>query len=174
MKRTPREPGTPEGELERLHPASFSWALVCCGRNREEAEDVLQTAYLRVLDGRARFQGRSSFKTFFFGVIRRTAAEQRRRRLLLRWTGLSRVAATTLAPEPSPEESAAGAEDASRLRGALAKLARRQRTVLELVFGHELTVEEAAGVLGISVGSARSHYHRGKTRLARALSRGEA
>ncbi len=168
------ESRTPEGELERLHPASFSWAMACCGRNREEAEDVLQIAYLRVLDGRARFEGRSSFKTFFFGVIRRTAAEQRRRRRLFQWTGLSRVAATGESREPSPEEVAAGSEEASRLRRALAKLARRQREVLDLVFGHELTLEEAAGVLGISIGSARTHYHRGKSRLAKALSPGEA
>ena len=53
--------------------------MACCGRNRERAEDVLQTSYLKILDGRARFRERSSFKTFLFGVIRRTAAEERRR-----------------------------------------------------------------------------------------------
>src|SRR5438132_11516583 len=68
--------------LERHHAESFGWALVCCGRDRVEAEDVLQASYLKVLDGKARFDGRSSVKTWLFGVIRRTAAEERRRRLL--------------------------------------------------------------------------------------------
>src|SRR5258705_6909899 len=66
-------------ELERLHCSSFGWALSCCRRDREEAEEVLQASYLKLLEGRARFDGRASLKTFLFGVIRRTASEQRRR-----------------------------------------------------------------------------------------------
>jgi RNA polymerase sigma factor (sigma-70 family) len=159
-----------EGELERLHPASFSWALNCCGRNREDAEEVLQTCYVKILEGRARFDGRSSFKTFLFGVIRKTAAESRRRNILR----VSKLANLFLqhrtVPSPAdPEEAASRSEDVSRLRRALARLARRQREVVELVFGQELTLEEAARVLGISVGSARSHYHRAKKRLANAF-----
>ncbi len=68
-----------EAELERLHAEVFAWALVCCGGDRSEAEDVSQIAYLKVLDGRASFAGRSSFKTWIFGVVRRSAAERRRR-----------------------------------------------------------------------------------------------
>src|SRR6266702_1393591 len=72
----------PERDLEALHPACFGWALGCCGWNREEAEDVLQTVYLKVFDGRARFDGHSSLKTWLFAVIWRTAAERRRRQWL--------------------------------------------------------------------------------------------
>src|SRR5882672_1289120 len=77
-----------EAELERHHPAAFGWALSCCRWAREEAEDVLQASYLKMLDGRARFDGRSTFRTWLFGVIRRTAAEQRRRALASRLLGL--------------------------------------------------------------------------------------
>jgi RNA polymerase sigma-70 factor (ECF subfamily) len=59
-----------ERELERLHGASWGWALACCGRDRGAAEDVLQSAYLKVLSGRARFDGRSAFRTWMFGVVR--------------------------------------------------------------------------------------------------------
>jgi RNA polymerase sigma-70 factor (ECF subfamily) len=40
------------------------------------------------------------------------------------------------------------------------------------VFGQEMTIAEAADVLGIGIGSARTHYDRGKKRLARELDRG--
>ena len=78
------------GELERLHSASFGWALWCCDHQRDEAQEVLQTAYLKVIDQRASFDENSSLRTWFFGVIRRTAAERRRRQwvrgqLLERW-----------------------------------------------------------------------------------------
>jgi RNA polymerase sigma factor (sigma-70 family) len=152
-----------EGQLEQLHAAGFAWALACCGRNREDALDVLQTSYLKVLDGRAKFDGRSSLKTCLFGVIRRTASEQRRRnavrRLLLGEWARRRPAPPTAGP---PEDSLA-------LTAALARLARRQREILELVFYMGLSIEEAARALAISVGSARVHYDRGKKRLARIL-----
>src|SRR5436190_19282193 len=49
--------------LESLHEASFAWAMCCCRFVRSEAEDTLQLAYMKVLEGRARFGGRSSFRT---------------------------------------------------------------------------------------------------------------
>ena len=39
--------------LERHHAESLGWAMACCGFDRSEAGDVLQDAYLKVLDGRA-------------------------------------------------------------------------------------------------------------------------
>ena len=65
-------------DIEELHPVSFSWALACCAFRRDEAEDVLQTVYLKLFDGRARYQGRSSLRTWLFAVIRNTAADRRR------------------------------------------------------------------------------------------------
>jgi RNA polymerase sigma-70 factor, ECF subfamily len=160
-----------ERRLEDLHPACHGWALNCCRWDREEAEEVLQTTYLKVLDGRARFAEQSTFKTWIFGVIRRTATERRRRSWLrslatLRWLD-GRPPEPTVA---SPEALLGGVETVRSLRAALLTLPSRQREVLHLVFYQDLTVEEAAGVLGISVGSARTHYHRGKASLQARLS----
>jgi len=33
-------------ELERAHADCFGWAMACCGRDRDDAEEVLQTVYL--------------------------------------------------------------------------------------------------------------------------------
>lgn len=64
-----------EGELERLHDACWGWALACCGRDRDVAEEALQSAYARVISGQARFDGKSQFRTWLFGVIRYAALE---------------------------------------------------------------------------------------------------
>lgn len=153
-------------QLEQAHPDSFGWAMACCGRDRDDAEEVLQTVYLTVLDGHARYEGRSTFRTWLFGVIRRTAAAERRKGWL-RGLLLKREA-DGLKPETCSPPDAEVERDsrASTLRHALAHLAARQREVLQLVFYHDMTVDEAAIVMGVGVGSARTHYARGKARLA--------
>ena len=156
-------------DLERLHSQSFAWSLICCRGDRSEAEDVLQTTYLKILDGRARFAGEGRFKTWLFAVIRRTAAG-RRRRTALRERLLSLMHLGSRSPSPiDPEKAARGSEQERRLRRQLAVLSLRQRQVLELVFYHDLTIEQAAGVLGLALGTARIHYERGKKRFAETL-----
>jgi RNA polymerase sigma-70 factor, ECF subfamily len=160
------EPADLEQEIAQLHPASFAWALVCCGWDTAEAEEVLHSAYLRVLEGRARFRGRSSLKTWLFSVVRTVAAETRRRRwfrnaALRRWREGTPPGDTV----SGPDESMSSEERGARVRHALEQLAVRQREVLDLVFFHGLTIEEAALVMGVALGTARVHYQRGKRRL---------
>lgn len=150
--------------LEQYHAASFGWALACCGRDRVEAEDVLQASYLKVLEGRARFDGRSSVKTWLFGVIRRTAAEERRR-------GLWRLRVQHSHAMEMPTVTSQETLENDVLVHALALLAPRQREVLHLVFYQGMTIEDAATVMRVSLGTARTHYERGKQRLRAHLER---
>lgn len=153
--------------LEELHPSSWGWALACCDRNRDDAEEVLQMAYLKVMDGRARYDGRSAFKTWLFAVIRKTALEYwrwGRVRRRLREVFIPRVA------EQDDETRVVHRERSRQLIAALGRLARRQREVLELVFYHDMTIEAAAATLGISAGAARVHYDRGKKKIREVLS----
>ena len=156
--------------LEQHHAVSYGWALNCCSRDPVEAEDVLQTVYWKVLDGRARYDGRAAFKTWLFAVIRRTAAGERRR-LWLRKLGLTRYERAQDGPvhHDRPAEKMERSEAQAALRDALARLPRRQQEVLHLVFYQDLSVQEAAVAMGVSVGSARTHYERGKARLRETL-----
>lgn len=141
----------------------------CCRNDRAEAEDVLHESYAKVLDGRAWFEGRSTFKTWLFGVIQRTAREQARWGWL-RLTRLERWWEQSI--RHNSDGDGHGSEDDERvggLRVALSHLSPRQQQVLHLVFYQELTIQEAAEVLAMPVGTARTHYERGKARLRQLL-----
>ncbi len=154
--------------LESLHPDAFGWALHCCGGDHARAEDVLQNAYVKVVQQRARFDGASTFKTWWFGVIRFTAHEEFRRqryresllgKLLAHFTGDGHD------PRPCPARKLELDERSAELRQCLAQLPARQGEVLHLVFYQDLTLREAALVMGVGLGSASQHYERGKARL---------
>jgi RNA polymerase sigma factor (sigma-70 family) len=153
-------------ELEQLHDQCFSWALTCTRGQRSEAEDVLQMTYLAIVEGRARFGGESSLKTWMFAVIR-NQARSRWRRMSHALQSLSRLASFAAIEEGQH------AGDADRLIAALHALPTRQREVLDLVFYRGLPIADAAAVLGISLGTARTHYERGKAALRRELAPSE-
>lgn len=162
--------------LKIYHADSFGWALACCFWSRDSAEDALQESYLRVLEGSAKFAGNSSPKTWFFGIVKRVAAQSHRREkrhseLDLHWISRDQTdvlrevtpAACTMAEMVSAQETS------QQLAACLMLLSERQREVLHLIFYSELTLEEASQILQVSLGSARTHYHRGKQRLAQLL-----
>jgi RNA polymerase sigma-70 factor (ECF subfamily) len=90
---------------------------------------------------------RRTLKTWLFAVIRRTAAARQRSR----WLRELRFVFYDVSSVADDHESA-DSEETSALVRALSRLARRQREVIELVFYHELTIEEAAVVAGVRCG----------------------
>ena len=128
-----RDVGASGHRLRRWHCSPRPPVSSCSGTGlvrrrrcwrREEASDVLQTAYLKVFDGRARFDGRASFKTWLFSVIRNTAADRRRRSWLMA-LGLDRLWEMRIEPPARADD-----EQGARVRGSLRRLALRQREVL--------------------------------------------
>jgi RNA polymerase sigma factor (sigma-70 family) len=158
-------------QLEQCHPEVFGWALSLCRYNTTEAENIVQTAYVNILAGKAVFGARASFRTWLFGVVRITALELRRREWLRRWRWITGVAIEAAPdPAPHPDERIDQDQRAARVHRALMELPPRQREVLQLVFYHELSIAEAAEVMAVSLGTARQHYERGKKRLREHLS----
>ncbi|MFK8048134.1 MAG: RNA polymerase sigma factor [Halioglobus sp.] len=185
QKRVPAVPAAQirQPSLESLrayHSDSFGWALACCFWNRDAAEDVLQESYLRILEGKAKFAGKSSPKTWFFGVIKRVAMETHRQQKRQSELNMRLVAdddrsdaADDTAQNCTLAESLSVQESSRQLATCLMLLSERQREVLHLIFYSELTLEEASAVLQVSLGSARTHYHRGKQRLSQLLEEAE-
>ena len=155
-------------QLASLHRESYVWALRCCSGHPASAGDVLQEAYLKILDGRACFGGRSSFKTWLLALIRYTALDEARR---VARHG-ARITCLDEAPEAVAESldvSLLREERHGDLRAALATLPSRQQEALTLVFYHDLSIAEAADVMGVALGTARTHYERGKAQLRESL-----
>ena len=168
------ENSEPKTELEKLHQASFGWALSCCRHNHAEAEEVLQTVYLKILQGKARYRAECKLQTWLFAVIRKTAISERRKHILRSLKSIGVPNANSAAHSNSdaqPQLSLERSEMQQRFNEALARLPVRQRETLHLVFYQDLSLSEAAKIMNITVGSARRHYERGKKRLREMLDR---
>jgi RNA polymerase sigma factor (sigma-70 family) len=143
-----------ENFLRDHHREAFLWARQCCGFDGEMAKDVIQQVYLKVLEGRARLKHEDNTKTWLFAIIRFTAIDELRKKG--RWEQL----------EPGTEiiwEESEPAPD--NYESMIRRLPKMQQEVLLMVFYHDMTLEEAAKVLSLHIGTVRTHYDRGKKRL---------
>lgn len=154
-----------EDKLKELHGVSFGWAMICCGRNRHLATDALQTSYLKVLEGKARFKGKSSFKTWFFAIIRNTSID------MMKANAFLKVHTTDIenAAEMIVDSSTDKIRVSMSFDRALAQLSDKQRELMHLIFYQDLTLDEAAKLMNVSRGTVRQHYHRAKTKLKKLL-----
>lgn len=153
--------------LEAIHSQLYGWALTRCGFDRSAAEDLMQEAYVAVLSGAARFDNRSSLKTFLFGVVQ-NLARSRFRQIASRMRLITTY--TAGADDQGQDEARMDDRESCQVWKAVEALPARQRDVTELVFCRDMTIEEAAAVMGVSVGTGRVHYDRAKKALAGRLS----
>jgi RNA polymerase sigma-70 factor (ECF subfamily) len=150
--------------LEAIHSQVFGWALSRCNYDHATAEDLVQQAYVELLTGKAVFDDKSTLQTFVFGVVQ-NLARSRFRRISSRLRLLQTFG--------SPEEPTAEVHEhdgrANNVWQAVGELPDRQRDIVELMFCRDLTIEEAASVMGVTVGTGRQHYARAKKALAARL-----
>jgi len=155
-----------KSELEQYHTDCYGWALHCCNGDRELTLEVLQTSYLKILEKKSSYRRRSSFKTWAFVIIKNTAIDvwrkQRKRDKILK----NDNSLPDSVYEPGGETSFDKKLREIFFSNALSQLSERQQQILQLVFYHDLSLNESAEVLNISRGSARKHYDRAKKSLA--------
>ncbi len=153
-------PHVSRSALEAMHGQVFGWALSRCGFEQAVAEDLVQQAYVELLTGKARFDGKSSLRTFVFAVVQ-NLSRNRYRRLATRLRVLEKAGSEATVDAHLPVEP--GEHD--QLWRAVRELPARQRDIVELVFCRDMTIEQASSVMGVTTGTGRVHYDRAKKAL---------
>lgn len=148
------------------------YLLYLTGR-REYAEDLAQETWIRVLKRGSQYNPHQRFDPWLFAIARNLAIDYIRQK--------QRVGQTVSLPEdrdamlllpssgPSPFESAARSEDATRLAGRLQILSPLSREALLLRFQEELSLAEIAQVVGAPVTTVTSRIYRGLAALRSAF-----
>jgi len=156
--------GAFEALVARYQDIAFrvAWLVV---RNRGDAEDAVQDAFVKAYYAMPRFRPGAPFRPW---ILRIVANEARNRgRAARRREGLwLRVAARDGGPvAPSPEPSVLERTDAEALVLALERLPERDRLVLAYRYLLELSEAETAEMLGVRPGTVKSRLSRALVRL---------
>lgn len=144
---------------DRLYPTVFR--LTGCA---EDAQDLLQEAFLRAYRKLERFHGESSFYTWIYRIAVNLALSGRRKRRHESGAGLT-VDAPDLRGSGDPAAPLERAERDERIQEALNALAPDHRAVVVMKEYDGLHYEEIGAVLGVPVGTVRSRLHRARCEL---------
>ena len=140
--------------------------------NREDAEDAVQDALMRIWKHRRTFGHRAHVSTWIFRITYNACLAVRARRersaLLEKALALEPASGGSSELQTSPDQSAAGGTDILRLLSHLPPL---QAAALSLFYVEELQYKEIAQVLKIPPGSVATAIHRGKQKLRAILTR---
>jgi RNA polymerase sigma factor (sigma-70 family) len=144
-------------------------------RDRTEAEDALQDAYVCVYRSIGEFRGEASLSTWLsrlllnecFARLRRSA---RRQNVIALVSPNAPIESTMAENEPeAPDTELARAQMRDLLERKLDELPENFRTVFVLRSVEEMSVDETAGCLGIPEETVRSRHFRAKTMLRESL-----
>lgn len=132
------------------------------------AEDVFQGTFLRVHTKRQSFDVARRFQPWLYAIATRQAIdtvrrEKRHRRKAALPAAAGSVADCTLddiaASGSTPVEQVQHREEWQRVRAAVGRLSAVQQRAVQLIYGEGLAYREAAGVLGVPVGTVKSRVH---------------
>lgn len=140
--------------FESLYLRYRDWALRVAWRftrDRDNAIDIVQEAFLYLLRKFPGFQLTARLTTFLYPVIRNLALAEHRKRVRRRTSSTDE-----LDDQVAPTKSIASSGDLERL---LARLPEPQREVLLMRYVDEMTSAEIAAALEIPVGTAKSRLH---------------
>lgn len=134
------------------------------------AEDVTQTTLVTAWRTARTFRAEGRLIAWLLGIVHHTAMKSLRNSTHY----LSEMAEETIREDqPSPEEQAQVKDERRWVRQGIQSLSPEHRAVLELVFYQELSLNEAAQVLNVPVGTVKSRLSYARTHLRGVLTRTE-
>jgi len=164
----------PELLILRYQEKAYAIAWSMCGRDREDAKDIVQDTFVKVLRNIGKFQGKSSFYTWFYRILINTCLDRRRRqsvwkKIFFPWNpkqGEDEDSSNPLEEQPDKSESAdplavlSGKEFGKQVQKVLDSLSEKQRTVFQLKVFHDMSIPEIAEVMNTAQGTVKSHLFR--------------
>lgn len=141
--------------VEGRRAALFRSAYLLCG-NRDEAEDLVQTALVKVVLGARRHGRLENLDAYARRTLVNTFIAGRRRF----WRRERAYGELPDVPEQVPDN-----DTGLMVRAALAQLAPKQRAVLVLRYWEDLSVAATAELLGMRESTVKSHTARGLAAL---------
>jgi RNA polymerase sigma-70 factor (ECF subfamily) len=133
--------------------------------SRDDAEDVVQDAFIQAYQKLASFRGKSSFYTWLYRIAVNLAfsSGRKRRTQVSLDQSYDVVGNEPLDPSGSPSQRMERREQVGQIRRALASLSDEHRTVLVLRGIEGFDYETIAEVLNLNPGTVRSRIHRART-----------
>jgi len=135
--------------------------------NLEEAEDAAQDCFVRIYSHSAYFDSERRFEPWFYQILANCCRDRIRKKR--RFTVL--LDRLKFDKENNAVETGClqASTEISQFAQALQQLSPSRREILILRFDEDLSYEEIAQTLGISIGTVMSRLHRAKKDLAKAL-----
>ena len=166
-------------ELVKRYEAKIFRLAQHITQNREDAEDVLQETFLRAYEHLDQFQGNSKFYTWIVRIAVNQALMKLRRRRTDKSvsldetidTGEDTVTREIAAWDEDPEQRFSREELGEILDSAIQTLAPTYRSVFLLRDVDDLSTEETAEALGLSVPAVKSRLLRARLQLREKLTR---
>jgi len=142
-------------------------------RNKEDADDAVQNAFISGYLHLRNFQGRSALKTWFTRVVLNAALMIRRKRKAVQLISATEWASgeggrwmdAIPSPQPDPEMCCAKTEELRVIHEVSTQLKPRLREAFSMFYRNAMTVREARGVVGISTGTFKARLFRARRQV---------
>ena len=157
--------------MEQHERRMYAVALRMCG-NREDAQDCLQEAMLRVYRAIGGFKGQSSFSTWVYRITMNTCLDELRRKKNSQSASLDNLLEMGWSPTDdsnAPEKQAMRSELRRNLNRAIQELPEEMRAAVVLRDIQGFSYDEIARMLEINVGTIKSRISRGREKLREKL-----